>query len=71
MVFPSVYLNFVYVFYFSLLHAVLSSHTSGDCSLVAAWASHCSGFSCCGAQALGLRPSVVAVRGLSVRLVQK
>ena len=28
-------------------------------------ASHCGGFSCCGAQALGAWASVVAVRGLS------
>ena len=28
-------------------------------------ASHCSGFSCCGAQALGVHASVVAARGLS------
>ena len=27
-------------------------------------ASHCSGFSCCGAQALGVRASVVVARGL-------
>ena len=30
-----------------------------------AWASHCSGFSCCGAWAVGSRASVVAARGLS------
>ena len=30
-----------------------------------AWASHCGGFSCCRAQALGVRASVVEVRGLS------
>ena len=28
-------------------------------------ASHCSGFSCCGARALGTRASVVVARGLS------
>ena len=28
-------------------------------------ASHCGGFSCCGAQALGMRASVVVTRGLS------
>ena len=71
MVFLSFYLSFVYVCYFSLLHAVFSSRTGGGCSRVAARASHCGGFSCYGAQALGLRPSVVAARGLSVRLVQK
>ena len=30
-----------------------------------AWTSHCGGFSCCGAWALGVRASVVAARGLS------
>ena len=30
------------------------------------WASHCDGFSCCGAQALGARASVVVARGLSI-----
>ena len=30
-----------------------------------AWASHCGGFSCCGAQALGAWASVVVARGLS------
>ena len=30
-----------------------------------AWASHCSGFSCCGAQAPGRRASVIAAHGLS------
>ena len=30
-----------------------------------AWASHCSGFSCCRAWALGTRASVVVARGLS------
>ena len=29
------------------------------------WAFHCSGFSCCGARALGTQPSVVVARGLS------
>ena len=31
------------------------------------WASHCSGFSCCGAQALGAQASVVAAHWLSSR----
>ena len=30
-----------------------------------AWASHCGGFSCCRAWALGARASVVVARGLS------
>ena len=29
------------------------------------WASHCSGFSCCGARALGAQASVAVARGLS------
>ena len=29
------------------------------------WASHCCGFSCCGARALGMQASVVVARGLS------
>ena len=29
------------------------------------WASHCGGFSCCGARALGTRASVVVAHGLS------
>ena len=32
-----------------------------------AWASHCGGFSCCGAWALGMWASVVVARGLSSR----
>ena len=30
-----------------------------------AWPSHCDGFSCCGAQALGTQASAVAMHGLS------
>ena len=30
-----------------------------------AWASHCGGFSCCEAQALGAQASIVVARGLS------
>ena len=37
---------------------------SGGYSLLGAWASHCSGFSCCGARALGARASVVVAHGL-------
>ena len=38
---------------------------SGATLRCGAWASHCSGFSCCGAQALGTQASVVVARGLS------
>ena len=32
--------------------------------VAAAWASHCSGFACCGARGLGVWASVVVSRGL-------
>ena len=38
---------------------------SGGYSLLRCMGSHCSGFSCCGARALGTWASVVAARGLS------
>ena len=37
----------------------------GDYSPCGARASHCGGFSCCGARALGVWASVVAARGIS------
>ena len=49
--------NLFYLFIYLFLAAL------GLCC--GAWAPHCGGFSCCGAQALGARASVVAVRGLS------
>ena len=48
--------KFIYFIYLFL--AVLGLRCS-------AWASHCGGFSCCGARALGTQASVVVVRGLS------
>ena len=62
---------FIYLFIFScvgslLLHAdFLQLHRVGAIFRCGARASHCSGFSCCGAQALGTRASVVVARGLS------
>ena len=62
---------FIYVFiYFWLRWVFVAVH---GLSLVAAgatlrcgvWASHCRGFSCCGARALGVWASVVVARGLS------
>ena len=44
------------------LSLVVASGATLPCGV---WASHCGGFSCCGAQALGARASVVAARGLS------
>ena len=50
------------------LHCCVQSFSScseqGQLSSSGAWASHCSGFSCCGAQALGHAGSVVAAHGL-------
>ena len=44
------------------LSLVAASGTTLHCCVRA---SHCGGFSCCGAQALGARASVVAAHGLS------
>ena len=44
------------------LSLVASSWATLNCGVQA---SHCGGFSCCGARALGTRASVVAARGLS------
>ena len=64
--------SFIYLFIYFWLHWV--SVAARGLSLVAASgailrcsarASHCSGFSCCGAWALGTQASVVVVRGLS------
>ena len=49
-----------------LLHAgFLWLWRAGATLCCGAWASHCRGFSCCRARALGARASVVAARGLS------
>ena len=50
----------------SLLHAgFLLMRRAGATLRCGARASHCGGFSCCGAQALGVRVSVVVARRLS------
>ena len=61
--------SFVYLFIYFRLRWVFVAVCG--LSLVAAsggysslWASHCGGFSCCGARALGARASVVVARGL-------
>ena len=49
-----------------LLHVgFLQLRQAGATLRCGAQASHCAGFSCCRARALGVRASVVAVRGLS------
>ena len=50
-----------------LHHCAWAFSTCGEQRLLSscgAWASHCSGFSCCAAQVLGTQASVVAARGL-------
>ena len=63
-----------YAFFFSFFwlywvfvtaHGLSLVEVRRDYSLVAAQLSHCGGFSCCGAQALGTWVSEVAARGLS------
>ena len=62
---------FIYLFIYgcvgsSLLHTgSLQLQQAGDTLCCSAWASHRGGFSCCGAQALGVRASVVVARRLS------
>ena len=54
-----IYLVFIFGFIGSLLlHAEATLHCG-------AWASHCSGFSCCRAWALGAQASIVVACGLS------
>ena len=61
----------IYLFIFgsvgsSLLHAgFLQLQRAGATLHCGAWASHCSGFSCCGAWALGAWASVAVACGLS------
>ena len=65
------FFKFIYLFIFgcvgtSLLHAgFLQLPRAGATLRGSVWASHCSGFSCCGARALGMWASVVVARGLS------
>ena len=63
--------KFIYLFIYgcvgtSLLHAgFLQLQRAGATLHCSEWASHCSGFSCCGVWALGLRASVVVAHGFS------
>ena len=69
----SFFFFFINLFYFifgcigsSLLRGLsLVAASGGATPRCGAWASHCGGFSCCGAQALGARSLVVAARRLS------
>ena len=66
------YINLFYLFtYFWLRWVFVAARglslveESGATLRCGARASHCSGFSCCGARALGAQASVVVARGLS------
>ena len=66
-----IFYKFIYLFIFvcfvsSLLHTGFpQSRRAGAAPRCDVRASHHSGFSCCGARALGMRASVVVARGLS------
>ena len=66
--------KFIYLFIYFIFGCVGSSllcvgflwlQQAGATLHCSAWASHCSGFSCCGARALGAQASVVVTCGLS------
>ena len=69
-----IFLNKFIYFFICLFVAALGLHCcahflqlwrAGATLRCGVWASHCGGFSCCGARALGTRASVVVARGLS------
>ena len=59
--FTTLFLNFIYLF-LAVLGLCCCAWAFSSCGKRA---SHCSGFSCCRARALGMRASVVVARGLS------
>ena len=65
------FLKLISLFYFWLHWVFVAAQSFSSCSerglllSCGAWASHCGGFSCCRAQALGTQTSVVAVCWLS------
>ena len=70
--FCNLFIYFTYLFYLFIFGCVGSSllracflqlRRAGATLRCSAWASHCGGFSCCGARALGMRASVVVARG--------
>ena len=60
----------LFIYYFWLCWVFVAAHglslvaASGATLHCGAPASHCGGFSCCGARALGMRASVVVAHGL-------
>ena len=67
---PIFFYTFIYLFYLWLCCVFFAARRlslvveSGVYSLLWYVASYCSGFSCCGARALGTQASVVVARGL-------
>ena len=62
----SLFCKIIYLFiYFSLRSVFVAAHGAEATLGCSAQASHCSGFSCCGARALGTRASVVVAHRLS------
>ena len=57
--------NFWLHWVFVAVHGLSLVVASGATLRCGAQASHCGGFSCCGARALGMRASVVVAHGLS------
>ena len=60
-------LNYLFLVVLGLRCCARAFSSCGERGLLCcgAWASHCSGFSCCRARALGAQASVVVARGLS------
>ena len=63
-----IFFKLIYLFYLWLYWVFVAVHwlsVVGATLHCGAWASHCGGFSCCRAQALGTQASVVVAHGLS------
>ena len=58
-------MNFMLHWIFVAAHQLPLVMESKGCACCGAQSSHCGGFSCCGARALGMWASVVVVHGLS------
>ena len=59
-------LGYLFFFFFVAERRLSLAAASGATLHCSAWATHCGGFSCCGARGLGVvRASVVIARGLS------
>ena len=70
LIFLKIFYKFIYLLFLTSLGLCCCSRAFSSCGergllFVACWASHCGGFSWCGARALGAGASVVAAHGLS------